>query len=263
MTRYQTFLLKLSGLGERLWRRLRGKKTKSHPINALHTRWRPPSIPRLPRSLYRCWLRGIEHLADLTLGIATAIPECPDLPDPRARNARYDPLDYRALKIIAKRAPPRPDEVAYDLGCGMGRMICFFARRPAKLCVGVEMAAELAEMARRNAITLIGRRAPIEIYTADAAQIDLANATLIGMYNPFGEEVLRTVMENLCASLQTNARRVRIFYANPHHYKVMSEYPVFRQIDQFLVPCKLIKFDVMVWENVSARPDSFPHPIMM
>jgi len=45
-------------------------------------------------------------------------------------------------------------DAAVDIGCGMGRVLCMFARRPISKCIGVECDAELAAVARRNAATL-------------------------------------------------------------------------------------------------------------
>jgi precorrin-6B methylase 2 len=78
-------------------------------------------------------------------------------------------------------------DVVMDIGCGMGRVLCVFARRRLKKCIGIEFSGELAGIAERNARALRGRRAPIEIRIGDAAEADYTEGTIFWIYNPFGE----------------------------------------------------------------------------
>jgi hypothetical protein len=82
-------------------------------------------------------LRLIEMATDARLSIVTmtATADIASHPDPQARNARYEPLNYASLDLIAKRLGAGPQDVIYDIGCGMGRVVCYFARLPVKKVV--------------------------------------------------------------------------------------------------------------------------------
>jgi SAM-dependent methyltransferase len=185
----------------------------------------------------RRWLiRRRERRMDRSLGIQTVSPRYLERPDRNERNGRYEPLPYGGLRTISAQLKLGPDDIAYDLGCGKGRIVCWCARQGVAKCVGVEFDGDLAEEARRNASLLVGRHAPIEIRTADAAVADYADATVVTLYNPFGSEVLHLVLENLSRSLETSPRRLRIVYASPRHEDVFADFPKFPEVARISIP---------------------------
>lgn len=125
--------------------------------------------------------------------------------------------EYWSIRHLLRRLGPIEGEVVYELGCGKGRVVCEFARRPAKRVVGVELNERHADAARANSSTLRGRRCPVEIRCDDAAKTDLSDCTLLFMCNPFGRETLRTVMCNLKRGLQSKPRKIRIVYYTPEY----------------------------------------------
>src|SRR3982751_1581272 len=92
-------------------------------------------------------LRLADTATDARLGITPMVPGAgvAPLPDPQARNARYEPLNYASLKEIAGRLAAGPDDVIYDIGCGMGRGVCYFARLKVKKVVGGDLDAGLLQ----------------------------------------------------------------------------------------------------------------------
>jgi hypothetical protein len=84
----------------------------------------------------------------------------------------YEPTDYRLLHKYIKPLRLKKHDVVFDVGCGMGRTVCIFARRLIRKCVGIEIDPMLAECAKANAATLRGRRAVIDIRLSDAAVAD-------------------------------------------------------------------------------------------
>jgi predicted RNA methylase len=129
------------------------------------------------------------------------------------------------LALYATRGKPINaaiyNEVFYDLGSGKGRILCVMARRPFKKVVGVELLESLCEVAKRNAIHMRGRKAPIEIYCEDAARADLSDGTVYCMFNPFGITTLREVIEHIKSSLSTNPRGITIVYYNAVHEDIL------------------------------------------
>jgi precorrin-6B methylase 2 len=117
---------------------------------------------------------------------------------------------------------PSDEDVVYDVGCGMGRILCAFARRPVRKCVGIEISTEYAERARQNAKRLKGSKAPIEIIIADAAEADYSEGTIYCLFNPFGTKTLEVVLERIHQSVKQCPRRIRIAYFNAAFENVLE-----------------------------------------
>lgn len=168
--------------------------------------------------------------------------------DSSARNARYEPLTYDALEQLDARLSPEPEDVLYDLGCGKGRIVCWFARKTLKRCVGVEFDAHLSDEARANAASLAGRKTPIEIRTGDASLEDYSDATIITMYNPFGREVMQAVLEKLSVSLDLKPRRLQIIYAAPFQLGVFENFPRFVEVGRMNARYDLGRMTIIFFE---------------
>jgi SAM-dependent methyltransferase len=212
--------------------------TSLSPVRAARAVWRA-SRRRIKRTR--------EQAMDRRLGISTTAPVYAE-PDLAARNSRYEPLPYEALQRISARLDLSPEDVLYDLGCGKGRVVCWFARQRLKRCIGVEFGVELAETARANAASLAGQQTPIDIRTCDATLEDYADATVVTLYNPFGAEVMRQVLAKLAASLEANPRRLRIVYAAPRQLAVFREFPRFCEVAQISAPYDLGEMALIFFE---------------
>jgi SAM-dependent methyltransferase len=140
-----------------------------------------------------------------------------------ADGERYESIDYDLLARYARLLPAGPDDVVYDVGCGMGRVLCVFARRGVKRCVGIEIDPELAEIARENAARLRGRRCPIDVRVGDAAFADYSEGTIYYLFNPFGPKTVRSVLRRIGATLHRDPRRLHVAYCHPHHEWVLED----------------------------------------
>jgi SAM-dependent methyltransferase len=105
-----------------------------------------------------------------------------------------DPTAYHVLFRAA--AELHADDVLVDVGCGTGRACVVFARF-CRTVRGIEFSSAAAELARRNGVHVID---------ADARVADYGAATVLWIYNPFGPEVLRSVLRQ--------ARTPRVLYYN-------------------------------------------------
>jgi len=96
-----------------------------------------------------------------------------------------------------------------DLGSGKGRALIIAARMGFQRVIGVEFAAELADIARRNlAIT----EARAEVILGDAGEYALPDGALgIYLYNPFSVEVMRKI----AAQLDVRSGETWVAYLNP------------------------------------------------
>ncbi len=212
----------------------------------------------MARDMLRSVWRGVriglnsagEAAGDRRLGIQTRIrrgarPET-DL-DPY--NGAYDPVPYRSLPMLDEAVPVSAQDVIYDIGCGMGRLVCHYATKSVSRAVGVEYDPRLAAIARVNAASLQGRRAPLEILEADAAEVDFRDATVAFMFNPFGPETMARVMSNL---IRASTPALRIVYVNPVLESLVSRFAV-KEISRFRVPYDLGYARVVVWSRQDAQ----------
>ncbi len=134
----------------------------------------------------------------------------------------YEGYSYFQLWKCLRLLKLSHDDVVFDVGCGMGQILCVFARRFIRKCIGIEISTELAEKASRNAERLKGRKAPIEIFVADAAEADYSEGTVYCLFNPFGTKTLRAVIELIHQSVRKCPRRIRVVYFNAAHENVME-----------------------------------------
>lgn len=132
------------------------------------------------------------------------------------------PSYYMRLLALRDALELTPQDAVTDLGCGCGRVLAVFARRPLRYCRGVEFDRGAATVARVNASRLRGRRASIDVVMADAADYPFTDETLVYLFNPFGPQTLRAVLGNLQRSLQATPRRLRLCYYNPKHRDVIQ-----------------------------------------
>ena len=148
-------------------------------------------------------------------------------------NWRYATIGYQHVRKILRVMSPGPEDVFYDIGCGMGRILCVAAQQPVRKCVGVELQEPLCQIARRNAASLRGRKAPIEIVRADATTVDLADGTIYFMFNPFGPETLRDTLANIRRSLAQNPRSIKIVYYHAKYQSVIDDMDWLRKVQEF------------------------------
>lgn len=177
---------------------------------------------------------GIDLIVDAILRIKTFVP-VPRHPDMMARNIQYDPLPYRSLREIARHLPTSRGDHLLDLGCGKGRVLCFFALYGLKKCSGIEISPVLTDEARMNARRLRGRHSAIDITQGDAIDADIGDASIIYMFNPFSGEVVEPVLRRIESSLRARPRELRICYVNPVHAPLLDSRAWLACTDFFVV----------------------------
>jgi SAM-dependent methyltransferase len=111
---------------------------------------------------------------------------------------------------------------ALDIGCGKGGALISLAKYGFARVDGVEISAELAEVARNNMRRL--RINNSAIYCSDAAEFtDLDRYNFFYAYNPFPRTVTRRVLENIQSSLRRRERRAMFVYKNPEFHSYVLE----------------------------------------
>jgi 16S rRNA G966 N2-methylase RsmD len=103
----------------------------------------------------------------------------------------------------------------------MGRAAIFAAGRGFRRVVGVEYSPQLAEVARQNVRRAAKRlRCPVEIVNADAQSYPIPDdADVIFMFNPFRDNVLASVINNIYESLHKFPRDLWIIFVTPDDFE--------------------------------------------
>jgi len=129
----------------------------------------------------------------------------------------YRPIPYRKLKEIIDDLNLTERDIFVDLGAGKGRVICVAAMKGIKKVIGVEMDKRLVDIARENIRRLSSECKPIAVVHADVVNFDVSEGTVFFMFDPFGEETLKEVADNIRNSLFNNPRKISIVYFRPIH----------------------------------------------
>lgn len=115
-----------------------------------------------------------------------------------------------------------------DLGCGKGRTLLVASNLGFKQVVGVEFVSELVDIARVN----LEKRQIVNaiVLHADAADFQFPDSdTVIYLYNPFSEEILRKVVANL---QKHDSKKLYIIYKVPQYAEVLDTSGFLRRLGQ-------------------------------
>jgi hypothetical protein len=117
--------------------------------------------------------------------------------------------------------------VFVDVGSGKGRVVLLASEHPFRRIVGIEFAPQLHEIARRNVAAYRSptqRCASFELLCIDAVDYELPpEPTVLYLYNPFDESVLRRVLDHARRSVLANPRDLFVLYCNPERRHVLDE----------------------------------------
>ena len=127
----------------------------------------------------------------------------------------YEPINYILLGKCLRALQLQEQDVVFDIGCGLGRVVCVLARRRIKKCVGIDLDEQFVALARANVEGMRGRRSPVEVLAIDAALADYDEGTAFYLFNSFGAATMSAVIERIHASVLRSPRPIRIIYVNP------------------------------------------------
>jgi hypothetical protein len=173
---------------------------------------------------------------DRRLGIVTAAPNYLEDRDYNALHNRYEPIRYRVLKRLLPVLGLTATDVLIDVGCGLGRAVCFFAQQAVGRCIGIEFNPKLAHGAMLNAQRMYNRRSEIDIILIDATCYDYSEATILFLYNPFNAIIMETFITRVVTATSTSDRTRLIVYANPVHSDVFASFQELELLSRFLTP---------------------------
>ena len=140
------------------------------------------------------------------------------------------------------------NDAIIDIGCGKGRMICFFAKFAFKKTDGLEYSPELAGIAERN-LRRLGINGA-EVIRGDASEFeDIDGYNYFYMFNPFGEAIMKQFVLHLKESISRTPRKIRVIYRNPvlHPYLLYEGFKVEEDLRRTLKANKIYNF---LWRNM-------------
>jgi len=205
---------------------------------------------RVMRKIYKYMLKLAfvvrDHYCDKRLGVETS--ECYFYPSNNSASVCKDmhihrPTPYDKLRKILDYLKLRQDDVFVDIGCGKGRAIFFAATRKLKKIIGVELDERLIDIAKKNSEKARFNNTPIEIVHADAAVFDVKEGTVFFMFNPFGPNTVKRVIDNIKKSLTVNPRTIHIVYYNPE-YKYLLDTE-----DWLVLDSRMDDEEISIWRN--------------
>jgi SAM-dependent methyltransferase len=142
---------------------------------------------------------------------------------------QYQPTEPELFHQILHSLPVKPNGFTFiDLGSGKGRTLLMAADYPFRRIVGVELIAELHDVAQRNIARYHGDEQKcfeLESRAGDARDFMFpAEPTVLYLFNPFPDYVLRTVLGNLHDSLSSSPRPAFVIYHNLVHEQVVANF---------------------------------------
>ena len=140
---------------------------------------------------------------------------------------QYQPSEPELFHEILLAVPVEFEGFTFiDLGSGKGRTLLMASDYPFRRIIGVELLAELDAVARENIARYRSENQKcfaLESHAGDARDFQFpAEPTVLYLFNPFSEHVLRTVLGNLHESLKASPREVVVIYHNLIYERVFA-----------------------------------------
>ncbi len=146
---------------------------------------------------------GYENLDVLIEGVLMPMPH----PEPTlARTygmARYEPTPVSVMLEMYDQVQFSEGDVFYDLGAGLGKVVMLVRLLAGVPCIGVEFEPAYCEYAGQRAADL--GLSGVKFINSDARDVDYSDGTIFFLFNPFGGDIFRDVMENLHQVAQHHA----------------------------------------------------------
>lgn len=142
------------------------------------------------------------------------------------QNHHYQGASYYILFSIFEELPLETKNFPLiDYGCGKGRALFVAEQCGFTNLIGVDIAKELIDDANSNKAVYVRKNSQsnIDFLFEDATKYLIPdNAQVFYFFNPFGEEVLQKVIDNIKESVKQHPRKVYCIYLNPK-YKAVFE----------------------------------------
>jgi MinD-like ATPase involved in chromosome partitioning or flagellar assembly len=146
----------------------------------------------------------------------------------RRHGSPYEPMPIRTFEKLIKNVKVRHrDYVFLDLGSGKGRTLLLASNYSFKKVIGVEYALDLHLAALKNIDQY--RSHHQRCFSVESVHIDATeyviplDPTICFFFNPFNEEIMRTVLTKFKKSLDHHPRDVKFISYIPRHVHLFDE----------------------------------------
>jgi hypothetical protein len=134
--------------------------------------------------------------------------------------APYQPTDPTEFREMIDSAAINFTQFTFvDIGSGKGRTLLMASEFPFRRIIGVELLAELHEIAKWNVASFSSAQQKcrtIECVCCDARDYEFpTEPLLLYLFNPLPPAAMKGMLENLRRSLTSTRREVRVIYHNP------------------------------------------------
>lgn len=126
----------------------------------------------------------------------------------------YEPTPYCVLERLADSGYFSKENVVVDYGCGKGRVGFFLNWKIDCRTVGVEFDGTLYSQAKENQ-NRCGQRDGVEFLCVSAEEYAVKDADRFYFFNPFSEEILKTVLGRIMDSYYDEPREMLLFFYYP------------------------------------------------
>jgi SAM-dependent methyltransferase len=167
-----------------------------------------------------------------------------DIADDKVAHAnRYQTAIVEVFVSILSELPIRYEEFMFiDLGSGKGRALLLASQFPFKEITGVELSPSLHRIACRNIQIYrddFQRCRKIQSVCEDAAEYQIPpEKAVFYLFNPFDEQVMQMLAENIEESLHRVPREIHVIYLKPLHRDVFDRarfLKMARQSDRYVI----------------------------
>lgn len=172
------------------------------------------------------WYNMIDTIFDRRFSLETAgVTMLQDLHFGRGFNG-YAPTPRSRFFHMLRQVPvEHPQFTFIDFGCGKGKAILLAATLPFRRIIGVELSAELLQVAARNLERSENLRhgTGVELVCADVRDFHLPSEPAVCyFYDPFEADILQPVLENIRTSLAETPRTLYVIYFVPVHRRLLD-----------------------------------------
>ena len=144
-----------------------------------------------------------------------------------AENHHYQGASYFILFKVFNLLPNKlKNATMIDYGCGKGRALFVAETCGFKKLIGLDIAKELIEEARRNELNYKKKNTNSQFIFEfeDATKYLIPNdAEVFYFFNPFGKKILQEVITNIKKSVLNNPRTIYCIYLNPLYHPIFLE----------------------------------------
>ena len=139
----------------------------------------------------------------------------------------YQPSSYYILEKLFLHLPPEALRGSIiDFGCGKGRALVVAMAFGFKKLIGVEIIHELSRDAEQNLLhnKVDKKDNEFSILNNRAQSIPIPDDSSVFLFfNPFKQQVMELVLQNILDSYKKNPRTLYVFYLNPVYKKIFFD----------------------------------------